>query len=431
MTSDPPALLELTEYATGTLEGVRLPQADRRLLQGPSLGKRLKVKELSGGRLEVRASQYVGVVRLEAVEIRVIPKYLGDELDVLCMVDHVWGGARNLLPTVHGLAGGRPYLRDLVCLMVVQHGERLLRHGVRRDYVAVEDDLRVVRGRLLPDRQLLRHHARPDRLACRFEEHEADVVDNRLCAAALELAARTARDEEVRARARRAAGLFGQHAPTRLGDVAAALASVAYHRHNEHYRPAHLWAGLLLTGGGLDGLFASGPMVSRAFLIDMNRLFEAFVTRLLEDGAAGTGLRVKGQVSHSGVLTDERTRQSYGTVRPDLLVSGSRAGNPYRLPVDVKYKLYTEKKLAPGDLYQASAYAHAFGLLGDGEPPGCVLIHPGPAGARGHRVAVRSVEGRVTSRVRTVPLDLRAVLAELGGPDPHAVPARLFREVTG
>ena len=46
-------------------------------------------------------------------------------------------------------------------------------------------------------------------------------------------------------------------------------------------------------------------------------------------------------------------------------------------------------------------------------------------------MAVRTLEEAVTARIRAVPLDLRAALAELGGPDPRAVPARLFREVTG
>ncbi|GAA3078651.1 hypothetical protein GCM10017562_54120 [Streptomyces roseofulvus] len=431
--SEGPVPLELTEYATRVFDGVRLTEADRRLLAGGAFDGRLRLRELRGDRLEVAAAQYVGTVRLEAAEIRVVPKHLGGELDVLRMVDHAWGRLRNPLPTAQSLAGGRPHLRDLVCLMVVEHGERLLRHGVRRDYVTTEDDLRVVRGRLLPDRQLLHHHGRLDLLACRFEEHEADVADNRLCAAALALAARTARDDGVRARARRAAGLFAQHAPTPLGDVRAALAGLTYHRHNEHYRAAHLWAGLLLTGGGLDGLFTAGPLVSRAFLVDMNLLFEAFVTRLLEDGAAGSGLRVERQTSHASVLFDERTRRGYGTVRPDVLVSGLRSGLPYRLPVDVKYKLYAEKKLSPADLYQAAFYAHALGRRADGRPPVCALVHPGPAGSGGggDRVAARTLEGAVTARVRAVPLDLRAALAELGGPGPREVPARLFREVAG
>ncbi|MFF8838939.1 McrC family protein [Streptomyces sp. NPDC015130] len=424
-------VLELGEYGSAVFRGVRLTDADRRLLADGALDARLRVRELAGEKVEVTAAQYVGSVRLDGCEIRVRPKYLGTELDVLRMLDLAWGAARDPLPTGQEFRDGAPNLRDLVCLMVVEHGERLLRHGVRRDYLTVEDDLPVVRGRLLPDRQLLRHHGRLDRLACRFEEHEGDIADNRLCAAALALAARTARAPGVRARARRAAAGFAAHAPTPPGDVRTLLAGLAYHRHNEHYRPAHRWAGLLLCGGGLDGLFSSGPLAARAFLVDMNRLFESFVTRLVEWGAAGSGLLVSPQAGRRGVLVDERAGRDHGEVRPDLLVSGRRDGEVFRLPVDVKYKLYDERKLSPADLYQAFLYARTLGSRPGGEPPVCVLLHPGDRPAGRVRVAVRELGGPVAGRVRAVPVDLRAVLGELAGPGPSRAATRLFTELLG
>ncbi|MET8503718.1 hypothetical protein ABZV60_03580 [Streptomyces sp. NPDC004787] len=416
---------ELPEYRTEVFDRVRLSDADRRLLAGGALAGRLRVREPASGHVEVTSYQHVGTVRLDGCEIRVRPKYLGTGLDVLRMLDLAWGAAPGPLPTVRHFRGGAPNLRDLVCLMVVRHGERLLAHGVRRDYLTVEDDLRVVRGRLLPDVQLLRHHGRLDRLACRFDEHDADIADNRLCAAALALAARTARAPEVRSRARRAAAGFAAHAPTPPGDVRALLAGLSYHRHNEHYRPAHRWAALLLSGGGLEDLSGAGELVARSFLVDMNRLFEDFVTRLVEWGAAGSGLLVTPQARQRRVLRDERSGGTYAELRPDLLVSGRRDGEAFRLPVDVKYKLYGTRRLSPEDLYQAFLYAQTLAS----EPRTCVLVHPGGPEAGTARVAVRRLDGPVAARVRSVALDLRAVLAELAGPGPSPVAARLFAEV--
>ncbi|MCZ0981481.1 hypothetical protein O1L60_27970 [Streptomyces diastatochromogenes] len=204
---------------------------------------------------------------------------------------------------------------------------------------------------------------------------------------------------------------------------------MTYHRHNEHYRPAHRWAALLLTGGGLEGLFTPGPLASHAFLIDMNRLFEAFVTRLLEDGARGSGLRAEGQTSRSGVLFDERAGKSYGTVRPDVLVSGVRSGRPYRLPVDVKYKLYGEKKLSPEDLYQASLYAHALGRRADGgRPTASWSTRAAPA-----RAAIGWRCGRWRGGDGPGAGGAAGSAGGAGGAGragPRSVPTRLFREVT-
>ncbi|MYV73986.1 hypothetical protein GT352_08550 [Streptomyces sp. SID1046] len=418
--------LSLNEYGSGLLPEARLTPADRLLLADGALDGMLRVREPARGGIEVEATSHVGVVRLEACEIRVLPKYLGSGLDVLRMLDYATGGTGRLLPSDQELTAGDPDLRDLVALMVTEHGERLLRRGVRRDYLTREDDLPAVRGRLLVDRQLLRHHGRLDRLACRYDEHDSDIPDNRLCAAALEQAARTARLPRVRARARRAASQFAPLAPTPLGDLRTLVDGLEYHRHNAHYRAAHQWAELLLSGGGVGGLFASGPLSSRAFLVDMNGLFEDFVTRPLTEGAAisGLGLRVDAQARHRRVLFDERTRSAYSEVRPDVLVLGERGGEPFRLPVDAKYKLYEDKKLSTADLYQAFLYAHAIG-----SPASCVLVHPGGAGAAGARVAVRDWNGATSARVRAVLLDLRDALAVLGGPEPSAAPARLWRDV--
>lgn len=58
----------------------------------------------------------------------------------------------------------------------------VLSHGAGR---VEEDDLPVVRGRLLGDQQVPRRFGRVDRLICRFDEHEQDILENQLLVAAL------------------------------------------------------------------------------------------------------------------------------------------------------------------------------------------------------------------------------------------------------
>ncbi|MFJ8908818.1 McrC family protein [Streptomyces sp. NPDC102351] len=422
--------VELREYESKVVPGVRLGLTDRALCANDQLSARISVRELPGERLEVTARACVGVLRLDALEIRVRPKYLGTELDVLRMLEYA-AGRSDLLVAPRTILGGAPHLRDLVALLVTEECERILAHGVRRDYVTVEDDLPAVRGRLLTDRQVLRHHGRLDRLACRFDEHDGDIVDNRLCAAALDVATRTAGSPTVRARARRAAARFAQIAPTPLGDLRTAWDSVDHHRHNAHYRSAHHWAALLLRGGGIDGLFANGSLASRALLIDMNALFEAFGARLLREAADGTGWTVREQSRHREVLLDEHTGRSCGEVRPDLLLSGTVDEVPQRLPVDFKYKLYDSRKLAPSDIYQAATYAHALARQASGVPPTCVLLHPGKASAARQSVAVRRFDGAVSARIRAVALHLPTVLGTVEGAERRGLLRTVWSAVAG
>ncbi len=79
----------------------------------------------------------------------------------------------------------------------------ITRAGLRNAYVEHEEALRVLRGRLLRDRQLRRRFGRLDRLECRFDERTADIFDNQLLLAATERCANRADDTNVRRRATR------------------------------------------------------------------------------------------------------------------------------------------------------------------------------------------------------------------------------------
>jgi 5-methylcytosine-specific restriction enzyme subunit McrC len=145
------------------------------------------------------------------------------------------------------------------------------------------------------------------------------------------------------------------------------------------------------------------------FLLNMNQLFEDFVTRLITHAMAGTDVQVRPQHRNRSILIDERTGGHHGTVIPDLLLTR----DAWRLVVDAKYKLYDERHLAPGDLYQAFLYAHALSQAGPPpQMPTAVLIHPGET-LEPQRIRIHRADGRPSARVRTMALNLHATLPAL------------------
>ena len=67
---------------------------------------------------------------------------------------------------------------NLLEVLIRLFATRLLaavRRGLPHRYRVVEDDLRLLRGKLDVHRQLTRHAMRPDRLACRFDELSVDT----------------------------------------------------------------------------------------------------------------------------------------------------------------------------------------------------------------------------------------------------------------
>ena len=122
-------------------------------------------------------------------------------------------------------------------------------------------------------------------------------------------------------------------------------------RLNEHYRPALRLARLVLANLTLQD--AVGETQASSFMLDMNKLFERFVTERLRRALRGR-LEVKDQ--HQDRLDEERTL----TIRPDLLF---RSGGSPRFVADIKYKLTDDA--AGGrhpDYYQLLAYTTALDL---------------------------------------------------------------------
>jgi 5-methylcytosine-specific restriction enzyme subunit McrC len=410
----PLKVVELAEWQRLPFEDLELGDSDRLLaarLSGNGDG-RLLIEEMKKG-IRISATSWVGVVRFSQFELRVVPKLAGGNVGLVEMIEFTSGlsalrrnsGARTLDASGAGLF-------DLLALLLAEHCERLLQDGLLADYVEHEDDLPAVRGRLLADQQILRRFGRVDRVICRFDEHEQDILENRLLSAALRLAADRVTHESVRHRVRGLRGIFDAICDPISLDISLAREQIAYTRQNEHYRDAHDLAYLILSGLGADDLYAPGDVRCFAFLLDMNQLFERFVYRLIQTCLVGTGMRVWYQHSDNSIISDAATGAPYMKVIPDLLIEGS--GNTAgRLAVDAKYKLYSDRRLSSGDVYQTFLYAYAYGGVAVDSAPVSLLIYPTPGSAIcSQRLRVRGGAVAASAEIVAIGLPITGALAE-------------------
>jgi len=251
--------------------------------------------------------------------------------------------------------------------------ETTLARGLYHSYREQHDRLIALRGRVDVARQL----ARPGvaiPTACRFTEFTADLVENSYLKAAVSRSLRVAGVQPAdRHRLMR-------HLVTLedVGDVRhrpSDFDNVVFTRLNEHYRPALGLARLVLENLTLQDTI--GDVTASSFMLDMNELFERFVTERLRRALRGR-LNVKDQ--HRDHLDEEHSVR----IRPDLLFCPERSP---RFVADIKYKLTDESagsgpdsrstrrgrdikyKLTDGsaggsnaDLYQLLAYTTALGL---------------------------------------------------------------------
>src|SRR5687768_1900698 len=84
--------VELAEWQSRDLEGFFLSPEDRRLVErlGREHSGKLEITELLSG-VRIAAKSWIGVVRFDSFEVRVIPKLAGENLGLVRLIEFTTG----------------------------------------------------------------------------------------------------------------------------------------------------------------------------------------------------------------------------------------------------------------------------------------------------------------------------------------------------
>ena len=249
-------------------------------------------------------------------------------------------------------------LPDILALALTQASSSAFARGLLRGYRSEEEALHTVRGRIRFDEQIRRRYGIPLPVELRFDEFTEDILANQLVKAA---AVRLRRMTLQSSKARRGLGWIAAILDNvlllefRQGRVP----EVLFDRLNEHYRHVVGLARLILLHSEFEA--EHGDVRANGFLVDMNYLFQEFVTQALREQLAGSGITLRGE---KGAWFDDDKK---AWLKPDL--SCWEDSDTCSFVGDAKYKDLTGKRAENADLYQLLAYATALNL------PGGLLIY--------------------------------------------------------
>lgn len=326
------------------------------------------------GRRWLRLDNYVGVLESPCgTRIEILPKHVHGDTDV--------STARRVLVRMlcHGLRlpvrdTGRTALQTFnapVSEWIIQQFllelDVLVRRGLRFDYHPVEEELRFLRGRLQVARQLRQPAGREHLFQVEHQVFDANRLENRLIATALDKAARMTREP---GNWRLAHELEHQLVEVRRSsDVAGDIRRWSSDRLMSHYGRIRPWCELIL--GDRNPLSVLGEWTGRSLLFPMEKVFESYVEACLRRHLP-SGATLKTQVA-SEWLCRTPTRRMF-QLRPDFIVECEGE----RFIVDAKWKLIdsagveSNYGLAQADFYQLFAYGQRY-LQGRGR---MVLVYP-------------------------------------------------------
>ena len=304
----------------------------------------LSVSPSRSGRYRLKAGNSVGIVHYADLEVRIVPKVPIERLLYLAAHGKFDSGWYDLEARLARVADPRSALAHVM----VWHAERALRPTPLQGYRTVESSERHLRGRVLFDRQLARRAGVAIPVELRFDEYDLDIVENQVLLAALQRVASTADDPLLLRSLRRSCRSLDSVTPW---PSSRPVPEIPWTRLNQRYRPAIRLARLLLEHGSLES--GGGGVDGRAFLIDMPRVFEAFLTAGLTDALARHGGEVQAQ--HVTALDEGAAI----TMKPDITWWH---GDRCRAVIDAKYKRVRNASYPNADAYQMLAYCTRLGV---------------------------------------------------------------------
>ena len=291
-------------------------------------------------------------------------------------------------------------LPDSLALALGVAARRAFSRGLLHGYRTEEEALQTVRGRIRLDEQIRRRFGIAVPVEVRYDEYTDDILANQLVKAA---AWRLSRSRLRSVEARR-----------NLGWISGTLENVSFvefpprnvpelpvDRLNRHYGDVVALSRLILRHGAFES--GRGDVRASGFLMDMNVVFQEFVTVALREelGLTERSFRSDGQLKGSHRISLD----SEGQVRlePDLTWWD---GGHCVFVGDAKYKRIDYRDAPNADLYQLLAYTTALNL------PGGMLIYA--KGEREPRVhEVRHLGKRLVVEALDLEKDLDGILGEV------------------
>ena len=365
---------------------MRLSAVELRTFRNSDLSINIAPTGDAEGEYRLTAGSTVGAVEIGDLSLLIEPKIgIPQLLSMACYAISKFKPQPELFDFPRECA-----LPDVLALALASAARRAFSRGLLHGYRVEEESLYTVRGRIMVAEQLRRRFNIPLPVEVRYDEFTNDILANRIVRAAVyRLGRMRLRSQDARRQLGRIAGMLENVSPVEFRPKA--VPEIDFDRLNEHYRGVVSLSRLILQHGAFES--NRGEVRASGFLMDMNVVFQEFVTVALREalGVSADAFRER--------TIDSLDKGGRVGLKPDLVW---RDGGRDVFVGDAKYKKITAASVPNADLYQLLAYTTALDL-----PVGLLIYAKGESDEGAYEVR------NAGKRLEVAALDLSGMLEDV------------------
>ncbi|WP_459878595.1 McrC family protein [Campylobacter concisus] len=312
----------------------------------------LKIASGVGGKF-IQARNYVGVLQTKSgLTIEILPK-IADKNDAersKAVFIKMLKTLKNFPFKSSNLASLKTQnlpLLEIFISMFLCELEALVKKGIKSDYVALEENLNFLKGKLNINEQIKRNSIHKERFYVGYSEFLNDIKINRIIKTTLKFLYKKSNSSKNQQKIRELLFIFDE--VSECENYKNFFAKLVINRQVKHYEQTLLWCKIFLLGNSFTP--HKGDDLAFALLFDMNALFESYVGNFIKKKFSGTIL----QHSEKHLVEEPKSFK----LRPDIFLKG-------KFIADTKWKIISSKDdISQADLYQLYAYGkkHECGKL--------------------------------------------------------------------
>lgn len=233
-------------------------------------------------------------------------------------------------------------LLEIFISMFLNEVSKLIKIGIKSDYVVLEDNLKFLKGKLKISEQIRKNIVHKERFYVCYQEFSIDRAENRLIKSTLEFLYRRSKSSRNKRLIREYLFIFDEISSS--SDINADFSRLKLNRQTKHYEQALLWSKIFLQNKSFSPY--RGSDVAFALLFDMNTLFESYVGNFIKKSFPGTIL----QHSEKHLVENPKSFR----LRPDIFLED-------KFIADTKWKIVKSRDdISQADLYQLYAYGKKY-----------------------------------------------------------------------